>query len=282
MGWTAVEPLSPGFFQIDPSVIQLDAEGNRVFHAGEKIIKEIIEELTEKLQKELTEEITAKATKEISEEATERITREAIEEATEKVEKQFLEEGAEQVTKEGIEKAIKKEASEIAATKLSKELGEEGAEKSAKELGEEAAEKASKEAAEKSAKQAKELTAFQKGVKDSVDKAVKRGLIVGPVVVLAWVIIAPIFGTFNGALDDFLNNLTGANCREQVEENYPDDPDSWDERTEGCERKAQNKTIAVAAAGVSLVALFGALIITRLIPKRKTDTDGDGVADEDE
>ena len=29
-------------------------------------------------------------------------------------------------------------------------------------------------------------------------------------------------------------------------------------------RKAQNKTIAVAAAGVSLVALFGALIITRL------------------
>ena len=82
-------------------------------------------------------------------------------------------------------------------------------------------------------------------------------------------LIAPIFGTFNGALDDFLNNLTGANCREKVEENYPQDPDSWDERTEECERKAQNKTIAVAAAGVSLVALFGALIITRLIPKRK-------------
>ena len=80
-------------------------------------------------------------------------------------------------------------------------------------------------------------------------------------------LIAPIFGTFNGALDDFLNNLTGANCREQVEENYPQDPDSWDERTEECERKAQNKTIAVAAAGVSLVALFGALIITRLLPK---------------
>ena len=267
MGWTAVEPLSPGFFQIDPSVIQLDAEGNRVFHSAEIVIREIIEELTEKLQKELTEEITAKATKEISEEATERITREAIEEATEKVEKQFLEEGAEQVTKESLEKAVKKEASEIAASKLSKELGEEGAEKSAKELGEEAAEKASKEAAEKSAKQAKELTAFQKGVKDSVDKFAKRGLVVGGIGVFAWVLIAPIFGTLNGALDDFLNNLTGANCREKVEENYPQDPDSWDERTEECERKAQNKTIAVAAAGVSLVALFGALIITRLLPK---------------
>ena len=267
MGWTAVEPLSPGFFQIDPSVIQLDAEGNRVFHSAEIVIREIIEELTEKLQKELTEEITAKATKEISEEATERITREAIEEATEKVEKQFLEEGAEQVTKESLEKAVKKEASEIAASKLSKELGEEGAEKSTKEIAEEAAEKASKEAAEKSAKQAKELTAFQKGVKDSVDKFAKRGLVVGGIGVFAWVLIAPIFGTFNGALDDFLNNLTGANCREKVEENYPQDPDSWDERTEECERKAQNKTIAVAAAGVSLVALFGALIITRLLPK---------------
>jgi len=269
MGWTAVEPLSPGFFQIDPSVIQLDAEGNRVFHSAEIVIREIIEELTEKLQKELTEEITAKATKEISEEATERITREAIEEATEKVKKQFLEEGAEQVTKESLEKAVKKEASEIAASKLSKELGEEGAEKSAKELGEEAAEKASKEAAEKAAKQAKELTAFQKGVKDSVDKAVKRGLIVGPVIVFAWVLIAPIFGTFNGALDDFLNSLTGQSCREDIEENYPQDPDSWDERTEKCEKSAQNKTIALAAAGVSLVGLFGALIITRLIPKKK-------------
>ena len=43
MGWTAVEPLSPGFFQIDPSVIQLDAEGNRVFHSAEIVIREIID-----------------------------------------------------------------------------------------------------------------------------------------------------------------------------------------------------------------------------------------------
>ena len=284
MGWTAVEPLSPGFFQIDPSVIQLDAEGNRVFNVPivDRLTKEIVEELTEKLQKELTEEITEKATKEITEEATERITRESIEEAYEKVQAEAMEKSGQKLAGAALDSAVKKEAGEIAATKLSKELGEEGAEKSAKELAEEAAEKSAKEAAEKSAKQAKELTAFQKGVKDSVDKFAKRGLVVGGLGVFAWVLIAPIFGTFNGALDDLLNNLTGANCREQVEENYPDDPDSWDERTEECERKAQNKTIAVAAAGVSLVALFGALIITRLIPKRKTDTDGDGVADEDE
>ena len=271
MGWTAVEPLSPGFFQIDPSVIQLDAEGNRVFNVPivDRLAKEIVEELTEKLQKELTEEITEKATKEITEEATERITRESIEEAYEKVQAEAMEKSGQKLAGAALDSAVKKEAGEIAATKLSKELGEEGAEKSAKELAEEAAEKASKEAAEKSAKQAKELTAFQKGVKDSVDKFAKRGLVVGGIGVFAWVLIAPIFGTFNGALDDFLNNLTGANCREQVEENYPQDPDSWDERTEECERKAQNKTIAVAAAGVSLVALFGALIITRLIPKRK-------------
>ncbi len=271
MGWTAVEPLSPGFFQIDPSVIQLDAEGNRVFNVPivDRLAKEIVEELTEKLQKELTEEITEKATKEITEEATERITRESIEEAYEKVQAEAMEKSGQKLAGAALDSAVKKEASEIAATKLSKELAEEGAEKSAKELAEEAAEKASKEAAEKAAKQAKELTAFQKGVKDSVDKFAKRGLVVGGLGVFAWVLIAPIFGTFNGALDDFLNNLTGANCREKVEENYPQDPDSWDERTEECERKAQNKTIAVAAAGVSLVALFGALIITRLIPKRK-------------
>ena len=269
MGWTAVEPLSPGFFQIDPSVIQLDAEGNRVFNVPivDRLAKEIVEELTEKLQKELTEEITEKATKEITEEATERITRESIEEAYEKVQAEAMEKSGQKLAGAALDSAVKKEASEIAATKLSKELGEEGAEKSAKELAEEAAEKASKEAAEKSAKQAKELTAFQKGVKDSVDKLAYRGLVVGAGVTLAWVVLSPLFNTFNGAFNDFLNNLTGLNCREQVEENYPQDPDSWDERTEECERKAQNKTIAVAAAGVSLVALFGALIITRLLPK---------------
>lgn len=271
MGWTAVEPLSPGFFQIDPSVMTLDAEGNRVFNVpiADRLVKEIVEELVEKLQKELTEEITEKATKEITEEATERITRESIEEAYEKVQANAMEKSGQKLAGAALDSAVKKEAGEIAATKLSKELAEEGAEKGAKELGEEAAEQASKEAAEKAAKQAKELTAFQKGVKDSVDKFAKRGLIVGAVGVFAWVIIAPIFGTFNGALDDFLNSLTGQSCREDIEENYPQDPDSWDERTEKCEKSAQNKTIALAAAGVSLVGLFGALIITRLIPKKK-------------
>ena len=32
MGWTVVEPLSPGVFQIDPSVY--GAEPNRVFNVG--------------------------------------------------------------------------------------------------------------------------------------------------------------------------------------------------------------------------------------------------------
>jgi histone H3/H4 len=271
MGWTAVEPLSLGFFQIDPNAMQLNAEGNRVFNVAVvgRLSKEITEELIERLQKELAEEITEKATKEISEEATERITRESIEEAYEKVQANAMEKSGKNLAGAALDSAVKKEAGEIAATKLSKEVAEEGVEKTAKELAEEAAEKASKETAEKTAKQAKELSGMQKGIKDSFDKFVKYGVIGGVLAIGGWVIFSPLIAVFGSGVADFINGITGVNCREGIEKNYPQDPDSWDARTEKCEKEAQMKTMVVAAAGVGIVGLLGALIITRLIPKRK-------------
>ena len=56
-----------------------------------------------------------------------------------------------------------------------------------------------------------------------------------------------------------MDALSGENCK---------DNETQEERDK-CEEKAQQKLLAVGAAGISLIALFGALIITRLIPKKK-------------
>jgi len=249
MGWTAVEPLSPGFFQIDPSVMTLDAEGNRVFNVpiADRLVKEIVEELVEKLQKELTEEITEKATKEITEEATERITRESIEEAYEKVQANAMEESGQKLAGAALDSAVKKEAGELAAQKIAKE--------STEELIEEGGEQATKEAAE--------LTAKQAAVKDTVDKLAQKGLLYGTVGITGFLIatnlLGPVFDAFGGGVGDLMDALSGENCKD----------DETQEERDKCEERAQQKLLALGAAGISLLGLFGALIITRLIPKKK-------------
>jgi len=201
----------------------------------------------EKLQKELTEEITEKATKEITEEATERITRESIEEAYEKVQANAMEESGQKLAGAALDSAVKKEAGELAAQKIAKE--------STEELIEEGGEQATKEAAE--------LTAKQAAVKDTVDKLAQKGLLYGTVGITGFLIatnlLGPVFDAFGGGVGDLMDALSGENCKD----------DETQEERDKCEERAQQKLLALGAAGISLLGLFGALIITRLIPKKK-------------
>ena len=76
-------------------------------------------------------------------------------------------------------------------------------------------------------------------------------------------ILSPLTEALGEGFGDLVDNVTGEPCKEI---------DDAEER-ERCEDKAQERLLLVGAAGVGLAGLFGALIITRLIPKAKTDED---------
>lgn len=279
MGWTVVEPLSPGIFQIDPAVY--DAE-TRVFNVpvvGQGI-KAIIRALTKKLSSKVTKQVTEQVTKQVGKAVTEKAgmkktiqqaSKDAIPEAFDKVMREknpaymkWLDEGMEgarpalKVSGDALDNAIAKEATQAATKKVvAKETGE--------ELVEEGAEKGVKEGAEK-------LTARQAAIKDSVDSLATKGAFYSVAGITAYAILSPITGAFGEGVDDLIDALTGADCNDEETQ----------EEKDKCETRAQQKLLMFGAAGVSLIGLFGVLIITRLIPKRKTDTDGDGIPDEDE
>ena len=125
-----------------------------------------------------------------------------------------------------------------------KETGETVVEQTAKETGEGAVERVTKY-----------------GIKTGVLGGVGFALLSGPV----------------GGLTEVIGNLgdeyTGANCREKAESNYPDaSPEELNEKVEECEAQAASRlTTLVGAAGLGIAAL-GALVVIRLIPKRKSSS----------
>ena len=282
MGWTVVEPLSPGIFQIDPSIyddVEYSAE-TRVFNVpivGQGI-KQIIKALTKKLSAKVSAQVTEQVTKQVGKAVTEKAgtknaieqaSKDAIPEAFEKVMREknpaymkWLDEGMEgtrpalKVSGDSLDNAIAKEAADTATKKVvAKETGE--------EVIEEGGEQAVKEGTET-------LTARQAAIKDSVDSLAQKGTFYSIAGFTAFAILSPITGAFGEGVDDLIDAITGADC---------DDKDTEEEQEE-CFQRAQDKLLLFGAASVGLIGLFGALIITRLIPKAKTDTDGDGVPDD--
>ena len=152
MGWTVVEPLSPGIFQIDPSIyddVEYSAE-TRVFNVpivGQGI-KQIIKSLTKKLSAKVSAQVTEQVTKQVGKAVTEKAgtknaieqaSKDAIPEAFEKVMREknpaymkWLDEGMEgtrpalKVSGDSLDNAIAKEAADTATKKVvAKETGEE-------------------------------------------------------------------------------------------------------------------------------------------------------------
>jgi len=89
-----------------------------------------------------------------------------------------------------------------------------------------------------------------------------------------------IIGTFTVAvgaylIQGFTDNLLAAlgiipNCREEAEATYPDDPVKQDEYVEECLDRAARNVAYLGAAAVGIGGLVLLVIVTRLVPKRKS------------
>ena len=286
MGWTSVEPLSPGFFQIDPSVMTLDAEGNRVFNtagagsATKALIKKIWlaarKAVKEAVQATVKSFIKSDVAVKISDDVGEGLTEQAMKNVDEKTFPSGLtgKELSEQNPGSWMA-AVKRETADLASKQIDdlaestkgglKDVVGEGGEITLKQGGAEVTEVGVKEVPETliddAVKPPKEISPTAKALKDSADKLTQKGLLYGALATTAVLILTPLTEAFGEGFGDVINNLTGEPCQKI------DDA----EEKERCEDKAQSRLLMVGAAGVGLVGLFGALIITRLIPKAKTD-----------
>ena len=268
MGWTVVEPLSPGVFQIDPSVY--GAESNRVFNvpiAG-KVTAEIVEELSEKLSKEIAEEVSEEISeqigKQVSEEVSEQATREVMAQAYKNVQDAAEKRTGRKLAGAALDSAVKKEARQLATEKVAKEFGETIVEKGGKEVVEETGEKMSREMAEASVEETLEkggkgLSQTQKDILKFTQKSGMGILIIGGGLFIANNFIGTIGSAIGGAAGDWAATFTGQNCREQVEESWPDNPELWGDKTEECHNKANARiaTAGNAVLGVGALLLFG-------------------------
>lgn len=276
MGWTVVEPLSPGVFQIDPSVY--GAEQLRVFNVpiANKVTAEIVEELSEKLSKEIAEEVSEEISeqigKQVSQEVTEKATKEVMEKAYLNVQEAAVEKSGKKLAGAALDSAVKKEAKQLATEKVAKEFGETIVEKGGKEVIEETGEKVSREMMEASIEETLEkggkgLSKRQKDILKFTQRTGLGVLVVGGGLFIANNFIGAIGDGIGGAAGEWGATFTGQNCREKVEEAWPDDPELWGDKTEECHNKANARiaTAGLAVLGTGALLIFG--MFAYLLPK---------------
>ena len=319
MGWTVVEPLSPGVFQIDPSVY--GAEDIRVYGAGtgaigKKVSAQVIKEFWEKIAKKIMEatskavstqvgkKVGVEVSEEVGEAFVERATKELSEETTQKgipwddlkngtpqqkgaytkalngkVQK-FSDDAAEGMIKgidpDDLGTTIKLDDVAKAnkyvddAAKGGKGIGDDVLE----ETGEAGSKDLAKEGAENTTKNLEEAKGMSEFQKDVTKFAGRYGL-TGVAIYGAYNLLLPITDAVAGVVGDtgdgLLATLTGENCREDVEANYPSNPEVWAEKTEECEAQAAFRTMLMGGATISLLGVLGVVLITRLLPKKKEE-----------
>ena len=276
MGWTVVEPLSSGVFQIDPSVY--GAEQLRVFNVpiANKLTAEIVESLSEKLTKEIAEEVSEEIAevigKNVSQEVAEKATREVMEKAYKTVQERAFKKSGKKLAGAALDSAVKKEAKQLAAEKVAKEFGETLVQKGSKTVVKETGQKVSANVAEASIEEtlqkgAKGLSKRQKDILKFTQKSGFGLLIIGGGLFIAHDFIGTIGSAIGGAAGEWGATFTGQNCREKVEEAWPDDPELWGDKTEECHNKANARiaTAGIAVLGTGALLIFG--MFAYLMPK---------------
>tara|TARA_Y100000592_G_scaffold86858_1_gene140679 strand:+ start:685 stop:1497 length:813 start_codon:yes stop_codon:yes gene_type:complete len=264
MGWTVVEPLSPGLFQIDPAIYDAETQVFAVPIVG-KTIKAVVKAIQEKIGKQVAEkvqkEVAEKIGKEVSESAAQSATDDVMEEAFEKTMREqnpdfwAWKEGGEvgprpalKVSGDAFDNAVAKNAQELASEKLTKELGGEAGEDVVGEAGEQTV---------------KEMTPQQLALKDSVDRLAGKGVFYGAFGLTAFAILSPMSEALGDGVGDLIEALTGEDC-EAIEN---------EEDKKRCQDRADQKLMLFGAGSLAVVGLLGAFVITRLIPKKEPKED---------
>lgn len=271
MGYYSLDPLGRGFFRIDPAAtlppealaFYSETQSFNAFGFGsgiKKAIQKLVKETVERATKKVVAEVSEETVEAVGKETVEQVAKESSTEASEQIAKEYPELAAKAARNETgaagrFQKLVNERSKKLFDEKIvAKETGATTVEQTAKETGETVVEQTAKETGEGAVER---VTKY--GIKTGVLGGVGFALLSGPV----------------GGLTEVIGNLgdeyTGANCREKAEANYPDAAaDELDKKVSECEAKAASRlTTLVGAAGLGIAAL-GALVVIRLIPKRKS------------
>ena len=299
MGWTVVEPLSPGFFQLDPTAFGAESKTPHIFMAGASrggraVAKAIWKGMREAGERTVREAIEAVIQKDVGVKISDDFGADLTEQAIKNVDQKVFPSG-----KTGLElstsspanwrravtaetkKLARKQIDDLASSSkggLKGVVGEGGevtlqkggakvTKKGTIVAGEEVVEEVAPEVLEQTVKAAAENP---KGLSPFAEGTLKFGTRIGLLGGGFWVLnnfLKPISETLGEGGGDIMNTYTGANCREDTEKNYPDTPEVWDEKTEECVSQAAYRTtmLGYGVLGVGGLLLFG--ILTYVLPK---------------
>ena len=268
MGWTVVEPLSPGLFQIDPAIYDAESQVFEVPLLGQTL-KKIIKALQDKIAARAAAKVQAKVAQELGEEISEDAAQEAVEEVMEEAyvntmkqsnpEYWAWKEGGEVGTRpalnlsgNALDNAVEKEAVELASKKL-------GAKEVAEETIEEVAPATSKALLKNQADDAAQKgTGLTQTQKDVLAQSRKFG-VYGVGAFIVYDLFGAVGDSVGGAIGDWSDQYTGKACN---------DIDDQEER-ETCRNQANMRMVYTGIAGVGLLGLLGVVLITRLIPAKE-------------
>jgi uncharacterized protein YqfA (UPF0365 family) len=259
MGYYSLDPLGKGFFRVDPAItlppeaLAFYSETTSFRAAGVgKVIKQIISTTTERASKKVIAEVSEGTVEAVGKETVEKT---ALESSTE---------ASEQIAKEYPELAAKAARNETGAKGRFQNLVNQRSRKLfdekivAKETGENVVETTTKTVAKKEARE----TAVERYAKFATSK----GLFYGTAFAILKVPAEALADVIGDTADSFLGN----DCdRADTEEKYPDESsEQIDARMEACEAEGFKRTMLLGAAGLGIVGILGAVIVTRLFPKK--------------
>ena len=257
MGYYSLDPLGKGFFRVDPA-ITLPPEAlafyseTTSFRAATKAVGEVSEEIVERVAKEIAQEVSETVTKKtgemVSASVAEKTSKEVMQKAYKNVQEAALEKNGKQLSGGALLQALRKEAKKLASESL---------------------EASSKEVATTVTKKVAKKEARETAVERYAKYATSRGLVAAT----AFAIFAPAANAVADVIGDTADSFLGNSCdRADTEEKYPDESsEQIDARMEACEAEGFKRTMMLGAAGLGVVGLLGALIITRLVPKKKPE-----------
>jgi len=310
MGWTVVEPLSPGVFQIDPSVY--GAEQIRIYRAGtgaasKQTLRRVAAAAARRLKKVVVNSMEAAVKLKVGDDVAINLSDNMAENigdrAAKTVDAKYPGLKDEAMGPARRQKYINAEAKKLGdgyADNLVKGMDPDDLAKGldiddvagfnkwaddAAKLGDDVVLTPAQKAAKKKAAKAdsKRLlddagTGNNKGLSETQKGIYRMANRTGLSVIAMWgaySLLLPVASAAGDVVGDtgegVLTIFTGENCRAKVEANYPSNPEVWSEKTEECESQAAFRTMLMGGAAVSLLGVLGVVIVSRLIPKKSTD-----------
>lgn len=256
MGYYSLDPLGKGFFRVDPA-ITLPPEALAFYSETTSFRAGGVSGVTSNLSQEVVERVSKEIAGEVSEAVSKKIGKNVSEAVAEKTSKEVMQKAYKNVQ----EAAIKKNGKELSGAALTSAL-----KKEAKELATESLEASSKNVVKTTTKTAAKKEARVTAIERYAKSATSKGLFYGTAFAILKVPAEALADVIGDTADAFLGN----DCdRADTEEKYPDESsEQIDARIESCEAEGFKRTMMLGAAGLGIVGILGAVIVTRLFPKK--------------